>query len=324
MTRIMIDRRAAMAGLAAFAAGLGPARAAFPDRPITLVVPFAAGSGTDTVARVMAEQLAGRLGQGVVVENRAGANGSVAAAFVARSAADGYTLFMTTNTTHSANPSLMKSLPYDPVADFAPVARLGNLPFMLVVDRRLPVTSVAELVAHAKANPGKLSYASGNSTGIVAGATFARRAGFEALHVPFRSTPPAITEILAGRITMMFVDITAALTQVQAGALRALAVTTAERSKLLPDLPSMQEAGIAEFDITSWNGVFAPARTPPDVIVRLNRELRAIVADPAVATKLAGVGFDAFSGSPEELGGFVKAQIDNWARMIRDAGIQPE
>lgn len=324
MTRIMIDRRAAMAGLAAFAGGLGPAQAAFPDRPITLVVPFAAGSGTDTVARVMAEQLAGRLGQGVVVENRAGANGSVAAAFVARSAADGYTLFMTTNTTHSANPSLMKSLPYDPVADFAPVARLGNLPFMLVVDRRLPVTSVAELVAHAKANPGKLSYASGNSTGIVAGATFARRAGFEALHVPFRSTPPAITEILAGRITMMFVDITAALTQVQAGALRALAVTTAERSKLLPDLPSMQEAGIAEFDITSWNGVFAPARTPPDVIIRLNRELRTIVADPAVATKLAGVGFDAFSGSPEELGGFVKAQLDNWARMIRDAGIQPE
>ncbi|QCI64691.1 Bug family tripartite tricarboxylate transporter substrate binding protein [Phreatobacter stygius] len=320
----MIDRRALLAGAAALAAGTRLAQAAFPERPITLVVPFAAGSGTDTVARVVAEQLSSRLGQGVVVENRAGANGSVAATFVARAPADGYTLFMTTNTTHSANPSLMKNLTYDPVADFAPVARLGNLPFMLVVDPRLPVKSVAELVAHAKANPGKLSYASGNSTGIVAGATFMRRAGFEALHVPFRSTPPAITEILAGRISMMFVDITAALTQVQAGAIRALAVTTAERSKLLPNLPSMQEAGVAEFDITSWNGVFAPARTAPDVVARLNRELRAIVADPAIATKLAGVGFDAFSGPPEELGVFVKAQIGNWARMIRDAGIQAE
>ena len=324
MTTIMINRRAVSAGLAAFAAGIVPARAAFPERPVTLIVPFAAGSGTDTVARIVAEQLAGRLGQGVVVENRAGANGSVAAAFVARSAPDGHTLFMTTNTTHSANPSLMKSLPYDPVADFAPVARLGNLPFMLVVDPRLPVKSVAELVAHAKANPGKLSYASGNSTGIVAGATFARRAGFEALHVPFRSTPPAITEILAGRISMMFVDITAALTQVQAGAIRALAVTTAERSRLLPDLPAMQEAGVADFDITSWNGVFAPARTAPAIVARPNRELQAIVAEPAVTAKLAGVGFDAFSGSPEELGSFVRAQIDNWARMIRDAGIQPE
>ncbi|MBN8938490.1 MAG: tripartite tricarboxylate transporter substrate binding protein [Rhizobiales bacterium] len=320
----MIDRRMLMAGVTALAAGTRPVWAAFPERPITLIVPFAAGSGTDTVARIVAEQLSGRLGQGVVVENRAGANGSVAATFVARAPADGHTLFMTTNTTHSANPSLMKTLTYDPVADFAPVARLGNLPFMLVVDPRLPVKSVAELVAHAKANPGKLSYASGNSTGIVAGATFARRAGFEALHVPFRSTPPAITEILAGRISMMFVDITAALTQVQAGAIRALAVTTAERSKLLPDLPSMQEAGVAEFDITSWNGMFAPARTPPEVVARLNRELQAIVLDPAVATKLAGVGFDAFSGPPDDLGRFVKAQIDNWARMIRDAGIQPE
>jgi tripartite-type tricarboxylate transporter receptor subunit TctC len=320
----MIDRRTFIASAAALAAGTGTARAAWPERPVTMVVPFAAGSGTDTVARLVGEQLSVKLGQGVVVENRAGANGSVAATYVARSNPDGYTLFMTTNTSHSANPSLMKNLTYDPVADFAPVARMGNLPFLLVTDPKLPVNSVAELVAHAKANPGKLTYASGNSTGIVAGATFAKRAGIDILHVPYRSTPPAITDIIGSRISMMFVDITASLSQINAGALKALAVTTAERSKLLPNLPSMQEAGVPEFDITSWNGIFAPARTPPDVVARLNKELTAIATDPAMVRRFAEIGFDAFPQTPDELGAFVKAQLANWSRMIREAGIEPQ
>jgi tripartite-type tricarboxylate transporter receptor subunit TctC len=320
----MIDRRTFIASAAALAAGTGAARAAWPERPVTMVVPFAAGSGTDTVARLVGEQLAGKLGQGVVIENRAGANGSVAATYVARANPDGYTLFMTTNTSHSANPSLMKNLTYDPVADFAPVARMGNLPFLLVTDPKLPVNSVAELVAHAKANPGKLTYASGNSTGIVAGATFAKRAGIDILHVPYRSTPPAITDIIGSRISMMFVDITASLSQINAGALKALAVTTAERSKLLPNLPSMQEAGVPEFDITSWNGVFAPARTPADVVSRLNKEFSAIATDPALVKRFAEIGFDAFPQTPDELGAFVKAQLANWSRMIREAGIEPQ
>ncbi|MCZ8316961.1 tripartite tricarboxylate transporter substrate binding protein [Phreatobacter sp.] len=318
----MIDRRALLAGAAAM--GVASAARAYPVRPVTLVVPFAAGSGTDTVARIVAQQLGTRLGQSVVVENRAGANGSVAATFVARSEPDGHTLFMTTNTSHSANPSLLKSIPYDPVADFTPVARMGNLPFLLVIDPKIPATSVKELVAHARANPGKLTYASGNSTGIVAGATFARRAGIDVLHVPYRSTPPAITDIIGGRISMMFVDITASLTQVNAGALRALAVTTAERSKLLPDLPSMQEAGVAEFDITSWNGVFGPAKLPAEVVQRLNRELSAIATDPELVKKFAEIGFDAFAQTPAELDAFVRAQLVTWARMIKDAGIEPQ
>ncbi|MCA0317997.1 MAG: tripartite tricarboxylate transporter substrate binding protein [Proteobacteria bacterium] len=320
----MIDRRTFIASAAALAAGTGAARAAWPERPVTMVVPFAAGSGTDTVARIVGERLAARLGQGVVVENRAGANGSVAATYVARANPDGYTLFMTTNTSHSANPSLMKNLTYDPVADFAPVARMGNLPFLLVTDPKLPVNSVAELVAYAKANPGKLTYASGNSTGIVAGATLAKRAGIDILHVPYRSTPPAITDIIGSRISMMFVDITAALSQINAGALKALAVTTAERSKLLPNLPSMQEAGVPEFDITSWNGVFAPARTPADVVARLNKEFSAIATDPALVKRFAEIGFDAFPQTPDELGAFVRAQLANWSRMIREAGIEPQ
>ena len=319
----MIDRRALLAGAAAMAAAT-PARAAYPERPVTMIVPFAAGSGTDTVARIVAQQLGTRLGGSVVVENRAGANGSVAATFVARSEPDGHTLFMTTNTSHSANPSLLKSIPYEPVADFTPVARMGNLPFLLVIDPRIPAKSVAELVAHAKANPGKLTYASGNSTGIVAGATFARRAGIEVLHVPYRSTPPAVTDIIGGRISMMFVDITSSLTQVNAGALRALAVTTAERSKLLPDLPSMQEAGIADFDITSWNGVFGPAKMPVEVVQRLNREISAIATDPELVKKFAEIGFDAFAQTPAELDAFVRAQLVTWARMIKDAGIEPQ
>jgi tripartite-type tricarboxylate transporter receptor subunit TctC len=319
----MIDRRALLAGAAAMAAAT-PARAAYPARPVTMIVPFAAGSGTDTVARIVAQQLGTRLGGSVVVENRAGANGSVAATFVARSEPDGHTLFMTTNTSHSANPSLLKSIPYDPVADFTPVARMGNLPFLLVIDPRIPAKSVAELVAHAKANPGKLTYASGNSTGIVAGATFARRAGIEILHVPYRSTPPAVTDIIGGRISMMFVDITASLTQVTAGSLRALAVTTAERSKLLPDLPSMQEAGIADFDITSWNGVFGPAKMPADVVQRLNREISGIATDPELVKKFAEIGFDAFAQTPAELDAFVRAQLVTWARLIKDAGIEPQ
>ncbi|PTM60261.1 tripartite-type tricarboxylate transporter receptor subunit TctC [Phreatobacter oligotrophus] len=319
----MIDRRALLAGAAAMAAAT-PARAAYPERPVTMIVPFAAGSGTDTVARIVAQQLGTRLGGSVVVENRAGANGSVAATFVARSEPDGHTLFMTTNTSHSANPSLLKSIPYDPVADFTPVARMGNLPFLLVIDPRIPAKSVAELVAHAKANPGKLTYASGNSTGIVAGATFARRAGIEVLHVPYRSTPPAVTDIIGGRISMMFVDITSSLTQVNAGALRALAVTTAERSKLLPDLPSMQEAGIADFDITSWNGVFGPAKMPAEVVQRLNREISVIATDPELVKKFAEIGFDAFAQTPAQLDAFVRAQLVTWARMIKDAGIEPQ
>ena len=319
----MIDRRALLAGAAAMAAAT-PARAAYPERPVTMIVPFAAGSGTDTVARIVAQQLGTRLGGSVVVENRAGANGSVAATFVARSEPDGHTLFMTTNTSHSANPSLLKSIPYDPVADFTPVARMGNLPFLLVIDPRIPARSVAELVAHAKANPGKLTYASGNSTGIVAGATFARRAGIEVLHVPYRSTPPAVTDIIGGRISMMFVDITSSLTQVNAGALRALAVTTAERSKLLPDLPSMQEAGIADFDITSWNGVFGPAKMPAEVVQRLNREISAIATDSELVKKFAEIGFDAFAQTPAQLDAFVRAQLVTWARMIKDAGIEPQ
>jgi tripartite-type tricarboxylate transporter receptor subunit TctC len=194
----------------------------WPSRPIRLVVPFAAGSGTDAVARITAKELGDALGQNVVVDNRPGANGAIAAELVAQAAPDGYTLFMTTNTTHSANPSLMKKLPYDPIKDFTPVGRMGNLPFMLVINPKLPVKTVGELIAYAKAHPG-MSYASGNSTGIVSGATFSRLAKLDLLHVPYKSTPPAMTDVIAGQVPMMFVDVAAGIANVKAGKMRALA-----------------------------------------------------------------------------------------------------
>jgi tripartite-type tricarboxylate transporter receptor subunit TctC len=306
------------------AAGPASAQTAYPNRPINLIVPFAAGSGTDSVARLTAHHLSEALNQRIVVENRAGANGSIAANYVARAAPDGYTLFMTTNTTHSANPSLMKTLNYDPVKDFTPVSRMGNLPFMLVTNPGIPARSVQELVAHARADPGKLTYASGNSTGIVSGETLKRRAGIDMLHVPYKSTPPALADVVSGQVSMMFIDLTTGMPQVKSGGVRPLAVTTRQRTALLPELPSMEEAGVADFDINSWNGIFAPAGTPTDIVDRLNAEIRKIVAKPEIKARFAEMGFDAFASTPEELGAFVQTELVKWTKMIKDAGIEPE
>nr|WP_238940298.1 tripartite tricarboxylate transporter substrate-binding protein [Pseudoroseomonas ludipueritiae] len=295
-----------------------------PDRPITLVVPFAGGSGTDAVARILADLLGARIGVPVVVDNRAGANGTIAAVQAARAAPDGTTLFVTTNTTHSANPALMKRIDYDPVADFTPIVRVGNLPFMLVVGEGTRARSLGELLEMARKSPGQVSYASGNSTGIVAGATMARMAGAEMLHVPYRSTPPAMTDVMAGRVTCMFVDIAAGLSNVQAGKLRVLAMSTKERSALMPDAPSMAEAGLAGFDITSWNGVFGPAKMPPEIVATLNAAIQQAVARPEVKQRFAAIGFEAFSGPPEQLDSFVRAELVKWRELIEAAGIEKE
>src|SRR5436190_2336545 len=235
------------------------AQAPYPNHNITLVLPFAAGSGTDTTTRLIGKELGVALGVNTVIDNKAGANGSIAASYVARSAPDGYTLFVTTNTTHSANPYLLKTLSYDPVKDFTPIARTGDLPFMLVIHPDIPAKSVAELIALAKKEPGKYSYASGSSSAIVSGATFARLAGIDLLHVPYKSSPPALTDLTAGRVSMMFIDVLTGLPHVKAAALRALAVTTKQKSALLPELPTMDET-VKGFDISSWQGYFGPAK----------------------------------------------------------------
>lgn len=330
-TLMTLHRYARAATAALLAAGtawaLPAAHAAsgtYPDKPISLVVPFPAGSGTDAVGRIFANELSQRLGQQIVVENKPGANATIAANYVARAKPDGYTLFVTTNTSHSAAPWLMKNVPYDPVKDFTPVARGGNLPFILVVNPKLPYKTVGELIAAAKAAPGRITYASGNSTGIVAGATLARRAGIDLLHVPYKGTPQAMTDLVGGQVDFMFTDLASGLPFVQSGQVRALAVSTATRSAIVPELPSMKEAGVQDFDLNSWNGFFGPAGLPPEVVTRLNTAINQIVADPAIKKRLADLGFDAFSGTPQDFGQFVAGERDLWGRLIRDANIQPQ
>lgn len=318
--------RAATATALAFAglASAASAQAPYPSRPITLVIPFAAGSGTDTTTRIISQHLGQALGVGTIIDNKPGANGMIAATYVARAAPDGYTLFVTTNTTHSANPFLLKNLTYDPVKDFTPIARTGDLPFMLVVNNDLPVKDVKELIAYGKANPGKLTYASGSSSGIVSGATFAHNTGVDMLHVPYKSSPPALNDVIGGRISMIFIDVLTGLPHVKGNALRALAVTTKERSPLVPDLPSMQEAGVPDFDISSWQGYFAPAGTPKEIVTRLNAEIRKIVEKPEIKAQLATLGMDAFSGTPEQLGTFMGEQLVLWEKLIKNAGIEKQ
>ncbi len=299
------------------------AQAPYPNHNITLVLPFAAGSGTDTTTRLIGKELGVALGVNTVIDNKAGANGSIAASYVARSAPDGYTLYVTTNTTHSANPYLLKTMSYDPVKDFTPIARTGDLPFMLVINPEIPANSVAELIALAKKEPGKYSYASGSSSAIVSGATFARLAGIDLLHVPYKSSPPALTDVIAGRVSMMFVDVPTGLPHVNGKALKALAVTTKQRSALLPELPTMDDT-VKGFDITSWQGYLGPANMPKDIVVKLNAEIRKIVERPDIKAQLAERGMEAFSGTPEEFDAFLKEQLVLWEKLITAAGIEKQ
>jgi tripartite-type tricarboxylate transporter receptor subunit TctC len=296
----------------------------YPSKPITFIVPFGPGSATDTITRVVAQELSIALKQTVVVENKPGANGALAGLFVARAAPDGYTLFMSTNSPHSAVPFLMKNVSYDVTKDFTAVTRMGSYTLMLVTHPSIPAKTVKELIAHAKANPGKLSYASGNTSGIVAGATLAHWAELDLLHVPYKSAPQAIQDLLAGRVSMMFNDFTTSLPHIKAKTMNALAVTRIKRSSLFPELPTMDEAGVTGFDMDSWAGIFAPANTPAPIVTQLNGELRKIIDSEGVKAKLRNVGFEAFSSSPKELDDFVKAQLAHWGKMIKDAGIQPE
>ena len=318
-----LSRFVALVAAAVPAVG-GASAQVYPSRALTLVVPFAVGSGIDPTARIIADELSKALKQPVVLDYKPGANGAIAATAVARAAPDGYTIFMTTVSTHSANPNLLKSIPYDPERDFSALSRVGNLPFMLVIDPKIPATSVPEFIAYVKANPGRLSYASTNAIGLVAGATLKRMAGLDLVHVPYRSSPQAINDVMTGRLAMMFVDFALGWPQAKAGNVRALAVTTKERSALMPDVPSMTEAGLPAFDLIPWNAIFAPANTPKPIVQRLNGELRRIITDPKVKERLAGLGFDAFASTPEELDAFVREDLAKWTKWVREAGIEPE
>jgi tripartite-type tricarboxylate transporter receptor subunit TctC len=312
--------------VAAVAAGLfGPALRAddFPSRPITLVSVFGPGSASDTLCRIIGDQLSAEVKQSVIVEDRPGADGAIAATYVSRAAPDGYMLLLATNSPLSAAPFLIKTS-YDAVKDFAPVTRVGSFTLMLVVNPSLPIHSFAEMVDYAKANPGKLSFASGNTAGIVAIARINQWAGTDIVHVPYKTTPPALQDVMAGRVSMMLADFTTAMPHVKSGTVRAIAVSRIKRTPLFPDLPTIDEAGVTGFNLDTWAGFVAPGKTPPEVVTRLNGALRKVIDKPDVQAKFRNVGFEGFSSTPEELGDFIKVQLGLWGKMIKDAGIGAE
>jgi tripartite-type tricarboxylate transporter receptor subunit TctC len=320
MKKLLVVLAAAAAALFAPALRAGD----FPSRPITFVAVFGPGSASDTICRIIGDALSTALKQSVIVEDRPGADGALAASYVARTAPDGYTLLLATNSPLSADPFLLPNLSYHPVKDFAPVTRVGSFTLMIVVNPSLPIHSLAEMVAYAKANPGKLSFASGNTAGIVALATINHWAGTDILHVPYKTTPPALQDVMAGRVSMMLADFTTAMPHVKSGALRAIAVSRIKRSSLYPDLPTIDESGLTGFNLDTWAGFVAPAGTPPAIVTQLNGELRKVIDKPDVQAKFRNVGFEGFSSTPEELGDFIKVQLGLWGKMVKDAGIGQE
>ena len=308
----------------AFTCTVLSAQEAWPSKPISLVVPFAAGSGTDSVARVIAQKLSERLKQQVVVDNKAGASAQIGAEFVSKAKADGYTLLMTTNTSHSANPSLFKILRYDPIKDFTPIVRTGDLPFALVVNASSPIKTVKDLIENARANPGKFSYATPNSTSLVSSETIRVMAKIDILGIPYKSSPQALTDLIGGQVQMYVVDFGSGLPSMKAGKVRVLASMAAKRSSILPEVPPMADT-LPGFDLISWNGIFGPAALPRPIVERLANEIQALLAEKDVQEKLANIGFEVSpSKSPEEFSKYVSDQLALWSRLIRQANIQPE
>jgi len=297
----------------------------FPDKPVTFVVPFAAGSATDQIARALGNGVTAETKQPVVIDNKAGASGFIASQQVAKAPADGYTVLITTNTTHAANEHLFKKLPYDPVKDFSPVAALGKGGQIMVVNPNSPAKTVAEFVALAKKEPGKLSFGSGSSSSRMAGELLQQLAGIKLLHVPYKSNPLAVTDLLGGQIDMMITDTATGLPQVKAGKLRALGVSGAQRSPLAPEVPTISEAGVKGYEMGYWFAAYAPAKTPPAVVKRLNELLvKAAKSEAAKTAFYEPSGTEVFTTSPEELAKFQHGESQKWGRIIKAAGIEAE
>ncbi len=297
----------------------------FPSRPLKLVVPFAPGGASDQVGRMLAEALAPRLGQSVIVENRPGAGATLGADMVARSPADGYTLLYGTPGPQIINPSLMKSLPYDPASAFAPIVSLIRAPNLLVVNPALPARSVAELIALAKARPGELTFGSSGigASSHLAGEMLKHMAGLDMTHVPFRGSGPAIQELLAGRISLLIDTLSLYSEHIKAGTLRALAVSTPGRSFLMPELPTIAET-LPGFDASAFNYLAAPAGTPPAVVLRLNRETNAVLAEDGFKRRLAAIGLEGIGGTAEDCAQVISTERARWRQVITAANIRPE
>ena len=300
--------------------------AAFPDKPVRFVIGFTPGGPSDILARAVGQKLAERWGQQVVIENRPGAGGNLAAEAVAKSPADGYTWLLGNNSILATNQSLYRKLPYDPVKDFAPVALVAVQPNILVVHPEVKANSVMELVALAKQSPGKLNYASSGAGAAahLAGELFKTMAGVDVVHVPYKGAQPALTDLIAGQVQLMFATSASVIPYVKAGRLRALAVTTAQRSPSVPELPTVSEAGLAGFEATTWHGVVVPAATPAPLVQKLNQDINSALREKDLSERLAGLGAEVLTGTPRDFADYIAREIPKWSKVVRDSGAKAD
>ena len=322
----LLARRAllASAAVAAVTAAV-PAMAqapAYPNKPITIIVPFAAGGTTDILARLVGQYLGTELGQPVLVDNRVGAGGNIGGQLAARSAADGYTLFMGTVGTHAINQSLYSKMPFDPIKDFAPISRVANVPNLLVANPQQPFKNVKELIAYAKANPGKINFgSSGNGSSIhLSGELFKMMTKVDMIHVPYKGSAPAMNDLLGNQIAIMFDNMPSAIQHVRAGKLRPLAVTTAKRSPELPDVPTIAEAGVPGYEATSWFGLLAPANTPAPIVDKIDAALMKVYKNPELLKKFADQGAEPVVETPAQFATFIKAETAKWGKVVKESG----
>ncbi len=301
-----------------------PAAAKYPDKPVTIIIPFGPGSVSDSAARIVAQFLGQRLGQPMIIESKTGAGGLLAAQAVVRAAPDGYTLFMTTNSTHSAAPGLFKHVPYDQEKDFSPIGRIGGFPSVIVSHPDQPFKTMRELVAYAKANPGKLSYGHGNSTGQISGEVLKQRTGIDIVRVPYVSTPPAANDLMAGHLPLIVVDFSNALANIAAGKMRPLAVLTRERSPAMPDVPTLHETVMPDFDLIAWAGLFGPAKMQPDVVKTISDELGKVLADPEVKQRLTTIGVEVQYQPTPVFENYLKGELVKWTQLIKASGIEQQ
>ena len=327
MKRRLVQTFLLLASVAVIATATLPAAAqnAYPDKPVKIIIGFGPGSGTDILARMIAEELRLALGQPFVVDNRPGASAQIAASAVAKSPPDGYTLFLTSNSSHSVNPHMFKKLPYDPIADFTPIGGIAYFPFILAVNASVPARTPQEFVTYARANKGKLNYAYGTPTVQIPAEALNRLEKLEATGIPYKSSPGAMTDVIGGQAQFLVVDLASARPHLQSGRLRALAVTTSKRTALAPDLPTIEESlGLRNFDLAAWTGLFGPARLPREITEKLSVTLQQILAKPEVRERILASGAEPTPSDIPTFTALVKRQLEVWGAKVADAGIQPE
>jgi tripartite-type tricarboxylate transporter receptor subunit TctC len=300
------------------------AQGTYPAQNIRFVVPFAAGSATDTLARLLANRMSMTFGRSVVIENIAGGNGIPASQAVVRSVPDGYTVMIASNTTHAGNQALLKKLPYDAVADFEPITKLGTITLALVAHPSVPANNLKELIAYAKANPGKLTFGAGSTSSRMSAELLKTMAGIDMLHVPYKSNPQVVTDLLGGQISIFFGDVSTSVPPMRAGKLKGFAVSGSKRSPLAPDLPTIDESGLKGYELTAWFAAYAPAKTPMPIIEKLNAAFREALADKDVSSKLLAAGIEPEASTPDELRKFQAVETQKWDKIARDAKIEKE